>query len=162
MSGSGSANGSPSVEPTDVGTVGDRVVVDLAGESVIVVRADDGLHAFYNVCQHRGAELVDRDGPPCGSFGAVIRCPYHGWTYGLDGELRVTPFVERPARPDGEPIRLSGVAVAEWGGFLFVCDTPGADLATQLGAVVERVQRYPSPSSDGDSRCATTSPPTGR
>ena len=80
----------------DVVSVGDRIVADLAGESVIVVRAGDGLHAFYNVCQHRGAELVDRQGPTCGSFGAVIRCPYHGWTYGLDGELRVAPFFERP------------------------------------------------------------------
>ena len=144
VSGSGSANGSPSPERTDVGKVGDRVVVDLAGESVIVVRADDGLHAFYNVCQHRGAELVDRDGPPCGSFGAVIRCPYHGWTYGLDGRLRVTPFFERPdTGPMASRSGSASVAVAEWGGFVFVCDTPGADLATQLGAVVERVQRYP-------------------
>ncbi len=127
----------------DVETVGDRVLVDLAGESVIVVRAADGLHAFYNVCKHRGAELVDRDDPACGSFGAVIRCPYHGWTYGLDGRLRVTPFFEPPETVDGGPIRLSEVVVAEWGGFVFVCDTPGDDLATQLGGVVDRLQRYP-------------------
>ena len=127
----------------DVVDVGDRVVVDLAGESVIVVRAADGLHAFYNVCQHRGTELVDRDGPPCGSFAAVIRCPYHGWTYALDGSLRASPFFERPDGPDAKPIRLSELAVAEWGGFMFVRDTPGEDLAAQLGAVVDRVSRYP-------------------
>ncbi len=127
----------------DVDVVGHRVLVDLAGESVLVVHADDGLHAFYNVCQHRGAELVDRDGPPCGSFGAVIRCPYHGWTYALDGQLSVTPFFERPETADGRPISLSELAVAEWGGFVFVSDKPVDDLPTQLGAVVERVRRYP-------------------
>ena len=127
----------------DVSNVGDRAVGDVAGESVILVRAADGLHAFYNVCQHRGAELVDRDGPTCGSFGAQIRCPYHGWTYGLDGELRATPFLQPPESPDGEPIHLSELAVAVWGGFVFVGDSPIDDLATQLGGVVERLQRYP-------------------
>ena len=127
----------------DLVSVGDRILADLAGESVIVVRAGDGLHAFYNVCQHRGAELVDRHGPACGSSGAVIRCPYHGWTYGLDGELRVAPFFERPGTGDGQPIRLSALAVAQWGGFVFVCDSPGDDLAGQLGPVIERLRRYP-------------------
>ena len=58
-SASGSASGSPSARLEDVAAVGDLILADLAGESVIVVRADDGLHAFYNVCRHRGAELVD-------------------------------------------------------------------------------------------------------
>jgi glycine betaine catabolism A len=132
----------------DVATVGGRTVVDLAGESVIIARAEDGLHAFYNVCQHRGAELIDRDGP-CGNSVAVIRCPYHGWTYALDGRLRATPFVEPPDTVDGQPIRLSQLAVTDWGGFVFVHDAGNGDatvaegLPAQLGAVVERVQRYP-------------------
>ena len=73
----------------------------------------------------------------------MIRCPYHGWTYGLDGELRVAPFFERPGTGDGQPIRLSALAVAQWGGFVFVCDSPGEDLAGQLGPVIERLRRYP-------------------
>jgi Rieske 2Fe-2S family protein len=123
-------------------------VVDLAGESVVIARAEDGVHAFYNVCQHRGAELIDRD-VPCDATGPVIRCPYHGWTYALDGRLRATPFVEQPETGDGQPIRLRQLAVAEWGGFVFVHDRPGnetepvADLQSQLGAVVTRVRRYP-------------------
>lgn len=136
----------------DVAGVGDRIVVDVAGESVVVVRADDEglggaqrsrLHAFYNVCQHRGCELVDRYGPQCGSFGAAIRCPYHGWTYGLDGRLRATPFVETPLRPGGEPIALRALDVEEWGGFVFVRGAAGDDLGAQLGAVVERTRNYP-------------------
>jgi Rieske 2Fe-2S family protein len=152
----------------DVEHVGDRVLVDVAGESVIVVRASDPglggaqksrlggaqksrlggaqksrLHAFYNVCQHRGCELVDRDGPAHGSFGRSIRCPYHGWTYDLDGTLRATPFVDRPEPADGGPITLSELAVAEWGGFVFVADSPGVAVDVQLGPVAERVRRYP-------------------
>jgi phenylpropionate dioxygenase-like ring-hydroxylating dioxygenase large terminal subunit len=128
----------------DVERVGDRVLVDVAGESVIVVRGSGGLHAYYNVCKHRGAELVDRDGPACGSFGSVIRCPYHGWTYGLDGALRASPFVERPDGVDGQAIRLSELAVADWGGFVFVRDgVAGDELGSQLAGVVERLHRYP-------------------
>jgi Rieske 2Fe-2S family protein len=138
------------VRTHDLPTVGARAVVDLAGESVIVVRAEDGLRAFYNVCQHRGAELIDRDSP-CGTTAAVIRCPYHGWTYSLDGRLRATPFFDSPATPAGEPIRLRRLAVADWGGFVFLRDAdgggdrshPAGELAGQLGAVAERVRRYP-------------------
>jgi glycine betaine catabolism A len=132
----------------DVAAVGARAVVDLAGESVILVRAEDGLRAFYNVCQHRGAELIDRDNP-CGVTGSVIRCPYHGWTYSLDGRLRATPFVVPPVTADGRPIRLPQLAAADWGGFVFVRERDGSDTATaadllsQLGAVVERVRNYP-------------------
>ena len=53
----------------DLVSVGDHILADLAGESVIVVRAGDGLHAFYNVGQHRGAELVDRQARRAGRPG---------------------------------------------------------------------------------------------
>jgi Rieske 2Fe-2S family protein len=125
----------------DVTRPGDFVRVDVAGESVIVVRRDDGaLGAFYNVCRHRGAELVDTCGASRGSFGALIRCPYHSWTYGLDGALRRTPFMEID-----EPIALHPVAVDTWGGFVFVHLMPAeaCALLDQLGPMVGRVRRYP-------------------
>ena len=83
---------------SDVAATGDFLRADVVGESVLVVRGDDGeLGAFYNVCRHRGAELVDTcGGPASGSFGALIRCPYHSWTYGLDGALRRAPFLDVP------------------------------------------------------------------
>lgn len=127
----------------DVPRAGDRLVVDVAGESIVVVRDGEGaLRGFYNVCRHRGAELVDPSGPPCGSFGKAIQCPYHSWTYGLDGALRRAPFLDAAELPE---IALHPVAVDTWGGFLFVHLTPDAatPLADQLGPIPERVRRYP-------------------
>jgi glycine betaine catabolism A len=64
---------------------GDYFLREIAGESIIVVRTDSGsVEAFYNVCRHRGTRLCST---AQGNFGARIQCPYHGWTYGLDGCL---------------------------------------------------------------------------
>jgi len=66
-------------------------VVDVAGESVIIVRGQDGeLHAHLNLCRHRGSRLLCGDGVVRGA----IRCPYHAWAYALDGTLIASPFVE--------------------------------------------------------------------
>ena len=138
----------------DVAAAGDFLRVHVAGESVIVVRRDDGdLGAFYNVCRHRGAEIVDTCaalpsaacGAATGSFGALIRCPYHSWTYGLDGVLRRAPFMPNSVMPVDEPIALHPVGVDTWGGFVFVHLTPSeaGPLVDQLGAMVDRVRRYP-------------------
>lgn len=72
---------------------GDYVVKDVAGESILVVRTrNGGLAAHYNVCRHRGSQLV-RDG--CARrFPGGIRCRYHSWTYTLEGELRTAPFLD--------------------------------------------------------------------
>ncbi len=124
---------------------------DVAGDAVVVVRADDGaLRAFFDVCRHRGAELV---GPPaagavegCGRMtGGVIRCRYHAWTYGLDGQLRRAPFLGEVTPADADDFALVAVSVATWGGFVFVHldREPAESLADQLGPVPERVARYP-------------------
>ena len=95
---------------------GDRLVVDVCGESIVVVRdRTGGLNAFHNVCRHRGAQLCDESGPGP----AAITCPYHGWSYAATGELIGTPNV------DGDEIDRSryglwGVAVETWEGFVFV------------------------------------------
>jgi Rieske 2Fe-2S family protein len=124
---------------------GDRLAVDVAGESVLLVRDGDEVRGFYNVCRHRGSTLVDPDpdGAPCaGHFAGGIRCPYHSWTYGLDGSLRRAPFVD-DLDPDG--LGLHPVGVDTWGGWLFVHLTPGeaGPLAEQLGPIPDRVRRYP-------------------
>lgn len=100
-----------------VASPGDRLLVDVAGESIVVRDEHVALRAFYNVCRHRGAELLAPGEPTCGSFGSAIRCPYHAWTYGLDGALRRAPFLGRGDTPD---IALHQVPVDEWGGFVFV------------------------------------------
>jgi glycine betaine catabolism A len=72
---------------------GDYLVLEVAGESLIVVRTRQGdLAAHYNVCCHRGSRLVPEGGK--GSFAGAIRCPYHSWTYTLDGQLRTAPFLD--------------------------------------------------------------------
>jgi Rieske 2Fe-2S family protein len=138
---------------------GDYQVAELAGESVLVVRAKSGeLRGFYNVCRHRGCRLV-LDGAvmphdsgaaaPSGHFSSGIRCPYHAWTYTLDGELRTAPFLEEGDGFQREDFPLWPVGVETWGGFVFLNLSPveaaaeGRTLLQQLGAVPARLRRYP-------------------
>ena len=127
---------------------GDYLVRDVAGESVLVVRTrDGGLAAHYNVCRHRGSRLV----PECGdgNFTGGIRCPYHSWTYTLEGALRTAPFLEEADGLAKGDLSLHPVGVESWGGFIFLHLTPadakarGQTLAAQLGGVPERLRRYP-------------------
>ena len=94
--------------------------VEIAGESVLLTSDEQGeLRAAYNVCRHRGCQLRP-PGQPAGEASA-IRCPYHSWTYGLDGRLLKSPHaeVEDPAE-----FALHPVGVETWGGFVFVHLTP--------------------------------------
>ncbi len=73
---------------SDLAEPGNFLTQDIAGAPVLVTRTRDGdVRAFLNVCRHRGARLEDR---PCGKA-ATFSCPYHAWTYGLDGQLRGMP-----------------------------------------------------------------------
>jgi Rieske 2Fe-2S family protein len=134
---------------------GDSLVIDVAGESILVVRNRQGeLRSFYNVCRHRGAELcmpAEYSGkshgitPPGGvTSRGLIRCPYHSWVYDLDGSLVAAPHIEADALCKGE-FSLYPVGVDTWGGFIFVHLTPqnACSLAEQLGAAIERTARYP-------------------
>ena len=130
----------------DLDQPGDYVALTVAGESVIVARARDGqLVAHYNVCRHRGSRLVAE-----GSRGSLtgFKCPYHSWTYTLEGQLRTAPFLTAE-ECDKAGLRLHPVGVQSWGGFLFLNLSPaeaasrGYDLAAQIGAVPERLCRYP-------------------
>ncbi len=116
-------------------------VLDVAGESVIVVRGEDGaLYGHINLCRHRGSQLLCGEGVLRGA----IRCPYHAWAYDLDGKLIASPFVEPADVPESSK-RLHPVGVDSWGGFVFVNLTPGGghELVEQLGGAAERVKRYP-------------------
>ena len=97
--------------------VGDRLVIDVGAESVLVLRNRDGdPQAYYNVCRHRGSQLCDASGS---GFGAAITCPYHAWSYSLDGELVATPNVAKEEL-DRMAFPLHRVAVESWQGMLFV------------------------------------------
>jgi phenylpropionate dioxygenase-like ring-hydroxylating dioxygenase large terminal subunit len=142
----------------EVAEPGDYLLLDIAGESVLLVRNREGaLSAHYNVCRHRGSQLVstvatDTEGRPVGrtgTFGSGIRCPYHAWTYNLDGTLRTAPFLEEGDGFCREDLPLHEVGVDTWGGFVFLNLTPalaraeGRTLLAQLGGGPERVSRYP-------------------
>ncbi len=142
----------------EIPNAGDFLVRDVLGESVLIVRARDGaLNAFYNVCRHRGCRLVLDDAPslreedrpdPDGHFRGAIRCPYHSWTYGLDGDLRAAPFLRETAQISKADFSLRPVALDRWGGFVFLNVKAGEDganghtLADQLGALPERFVRW--------------------
>lgn len=129
-----------------------RAVVAVHGESVVVTSDETGtLHAHHNVCRHRGAQLVaadpaDPDAPaPPTCTATALRCPYHSWTYDLAGRLLKAPHTEDVTDFDSADFGLHPVAVDTWGGFLWLrldADA-GHTLAEELGAVHDRVQRYP-------------------
>jgi Rieske 2Fe-2S family protein len=138
---------------------GSYLALDVLGEQILVTRTKQGdLRAFYNVCRHRGARLCAaalshptdcRRPEPSGKLAGAIRCPYHSWTYGLDGNLLSAPHlgVEESFRREEFP--LYPVGLDTWGGFFFLYLTPGKvrarsrSLEAQLGAVPERLKRYP-------------------
>ncbi len=133
---------------------GAYAVVNVAGESILVVRSDDGLHAYYNLCRHRGCQLILGAGESTGQFQAGIRCPYHSWTYTLDGLLKSAPFLDDASGFTKADFPLHAVSVDTWGGFVFVNldPHPRQTLREQLGPIPERVARYPL----ADLRCAWT------
>jgi len=96
---------------------GDHVVADLAGLPIVLVRDAEGrLRAYHNVCRHRAGPLALCDGKGA----RVLRCKYHGWTYGLDGVLRVAPEMGKAADFVPSSIRLPELRVGTWHGLCFV------------------------------------------
>jgi Rieske 2Fe-2S family protein len=133
---------------------GDHKVLDIAGESILVVRnRDAALRAFYNVCRHRGARLCRTDDAPTPGLavrggviaGRSIICPYHQWSYDLDGQLIAAPHLGGVAGFDKSSINLHPVGIECWGGFMFVHLTPAEarPLKDQLGLMPARIERYP-------------------
>jgi len=112
---------------------GDFFTADLGGEPIVVARGDDGkLRAFYNVCRHHAAAVVTE------AQGSVkqFRCPYHGWTYGIDGALKGMVEFEGVCNFDRAKNGLVPVQVDTWENFVFVnLDGRAAPLPDFLGAV---------------------------
>lgn len=110
--------------------------IQVGPEAVLLTRAGDGhLRAFSNTCRHRGHELA-----PIGDAldARLIRCPYHSWSYGLDGELRAAPSLTRSAGFDVGDYPLVPVAVDTWNGFVFVDLSGTAEaLSSHVGNLTE-------------------------
>jgi len=120
-----------------VAAPGQFFTFELAGEPLVVVRGTDGeLRAFYNVCRHHAAAVADT---PCGTV-QHLRCPYHGWTYGLDGTLKGTPDFIGVCNFNREENGLVPVRVETWEQFVFVSlDKDAPPLLSFLGDLTERV-----------------------
>ena len=114
---------------------GDFFLFEMAGESIIVMRGrEDAVHAFYNVCRHRGSRILSHD---CGNVQSLT-CPYHGWNYALDGALRKAPRM--PADFDPMQFALKACPSREIEGLIFICLTNGE--APDLDEVAGRVAPF--------------------
>jgi choline monooxygenase len=122
---------------SQVERAGQYVTAQIGDEPIVVVRGNDRtLRAFFNVCRHHAAAVMTA---PEGCA-ERLRCPYHGWTYGLDGQLKSTPEIDDTCNFDRAQNGLVPVRVEVWESFVFVCladDAPS--LASDLGALVAQV-----------------------
>jgi len=103
---------------------------------VVLVRDEEGtLRAFLNVCRHRGSLVCEGAGRR-----ATLQCPYHAWTYGLDGRLVSAPRAHREGGIEAEELSLVQLRAERWGPFVFVNPDPDAgSLAELLGDIPERI-----------------------
>ncbi len=128
----------------ELATPGRFKTVQVGRESVLVVRGRDGaLRAFLNVCRHRGATLCTE---PAGEVKRSLQCPYHAWTYALDGKLIAAPNLASLKDPSGAGIDryrygLVPVALTEWLGYAWVClaDEPPSFADEVIGEVTGRL-----------------------
>ncbi|HAD28741.1 MAG TPA: (2Fe-2S)-binding protein [Rhodobacteraceae bacterium] len=119
--------------------VGDYLTQDLAGQPIMVIRnKDNSLRAQSNVCLHRMSTLLHGRGNA-----RSIVCPYHAWTYNLDGSLRGAPAMSLNEGFCKESYKLPQVRCQEWLGWVFVTlDLDASDVAVQLAQVEEMVGDY--------------------
>ena len=100
---------------------GDVVVYENAGRSYVLVRqSDHSLRVFHNVCLHRGRRLCDNSGKR-----QQLRCPFHGFTWALDGALKEIPCAWDFAHLKPEELSLPEAQVASWAGYIFIKENPG-------------------------------------
>jgi phenylpropionate dioxygenase-like ring-hydroxylating dioxygenase large terminal subunit len=118
---------------------GSFAAAHVAGLPVVLTRdRDDVLRAFANVCRHRGSVVASGAGER-----GTLQCPYHAWTYGLDGGLRAAPRTREDPELDTSGIGLVPMAVGTWGPFVFVNPDPDAEpLADALGDLPDVVAAH--------------------
>jgi len=120
---------------------GDWMTHDYTGVPILLVRQPDGsLSASLNVCRHRGARVAEG----CGSGASSFSCPYHGWTYGLDGKLVARPDERSFSALDRATCGLRTLPVVEKYGMVWVCPTPGGtiDVDSLLGDLATDFTAY--------------------
>ena len=126
---------------TAVDEPGKFIVRQLGTDSVVIIAGEDGTpRAFLNVCRHRGAQLVEESE---GQVRKRLRCPYHAWSYDLDGELRAAPHMDGVEDFDHSCNGLLGVRLAVVGGLVLI-DLSGEapDPTDHVGELIEHLDRY--------------------
>ena len=118
---------------------GSYVATQIEGQSIFACRDKDGeLRAFYNVCKHRGHELLQGSGKI-----NAIACPYHAWVYGLDGRLSSARRSELIENFDTKKIRLDAVRIETFCHLVFVnLDPEASALAEQSESLSEEIMSY--------------------
>ncbi|MDR3512038.1 MAG: aromatic ring-hydroxylating dioxygenase subunit alpha [Caulobacteraceae bacterium] len=125
---------------SDVPEVGAFHTLDFLGESVVVVRGEDNeVRAFSNVCRHRGSRVADG---PSGCVRKLV-CPYHAWSYELDGRLTGVPLGETYPALQKEAMGLAPVEMEIWRGFIFVrLEGGGPSVAEMMTPYDHEVEAY--------------------
>ena len=120
----------------EVPNPGDYFTFDIVDEPIVVTRGNDGrLNAFSNVCRHRGAKVVDGRGSA-----KTFSCPYHGWTYDIEGKLAQTTFTDDVDGFDFDNCRLPPILIGDWGGWIFVnFDRNAGPLADHVALYEEKL-----------------------
>ena len=122
---------------SEVARPNDYITREIIGENIVIVRGRDNiLRAFYNVCPHRGHQLLSGEGKAKN----VITCPYHAWAFKLDGNLAHARNCENVANFDSEKATLVPVRLEEYAGFVFINMNPEAEsVETQLPGLQDKV-----------------------
>ncbi|MBE2274941.1 MAG: aromatic ring-hydroxylating dioxygenase subunit alpha [Rhodobacteraceae bacterium] len=118
---------------SQIPNIGDFFLHSYAGESLIIVRESaENIRAHFNVCRHRGSQLTEA---PSGNVKRFV-CPYHQWTYELDGRLKRAPMMPDAECIDYEKLSLHMAAVEVWAGMIFInlASQPEQTLIEALGA----------------------------
>ncbi len=97
--------------------VGDTYLYEIGSHSILVVNTEQGIKAYYNSCLHRSTKFVMGEGT---TYLEKIRCPFHGWTWNLDGSLAHVPCAWDFPHVEPDKYRLPEVRVELWGGFVFI------------------------------------------
>jgi phenylpropionate dioxygenase-like ring-hydroxylating dioxygenase large terminal subunit len=126
---------------SDIPRPGDYQTFAMMGERAVVLRGRDGaIRAFHNVCPHRAARLVDGD---AGNCGGRVTCPYHAWSFGLDGKLLAVPFIEEYENFEKADFGLFPLEHAVSHGFVYIrFGESGESLDDYLAPIEEEMGLY--------------------
>ncbi len=123
----------------EIPDAGNYKTIEIAGEPIFVIRGKDNvIRGFYNVCQHRAAQLVQGDG----TAASVISCPYHSWSYDFEGNLRGAHACERVKGFEKKDFSLKTVQVEIFAGFVMVnLDLKAQSLCAQAEGLLDWLKK---------------------